>query len=160
MKTLAALDPGRDKCGFAVLQADGHVLYQQVIATEDLESCVRQAQEKFGFTHLIEGNGTTSREAHARIQKALPELAVTVIDEYRTTELAKEYYWQAHPRHGWRRLVPQGMQVPPEPVDDFVAVILGRRFIQREGSLADDLPRVPERLETRSGKKSRNHPES
>lgn len=150
MQTIAAFDPGRDKCGFAVLQEDGHVLMQQVILTAELEKHLGLAREKYGFQRLIEGNGTTSGQARARIQQALPDVEIKVIDEYRTTELAKEYYWKAHPRRGWRRLVPQGMMVPPEPVDDFVAVILGRRFIQREGHLAEDLPRVPERLEPRS----------
>ena len=33
---------------------------------------------------------------------------------------------------GLRRLLPTSMQVPPVPVDDFVAVILGTRFLARE----------------------------
>ena len=59
-----------------------------------------------------------------------PRLELVVVDEYRTTELAKGEYWKAHPPTGWRRLLPVTMQVPPVPVDDFVAVLLGRRYIQ------------------------------
>jgi hypothetical protein len=57
---------------------------------------------------------------------------VLVRDEYRTTELAKGEYWKANPPKGWRRLIPVTMQVPPVPVDDFVAVILARRFLPEE----------------------------
>ena len=128
---IAALDPGRDKCGLAVLASDGTVLWQQVVETASLEAELEQAQQQFGFACLVEGNGTTSQQARARIAAALPQLPVFVVDEYRTTELAKGEYWKAHPPKGWRRLLPVTMQVPPEPVDDFVAVILGRRYLQR-----------------------------
>ncbi|SDG12898.1 hypothetical protein SAMN05216584_102164 [Selenomonas sp. WCT3] len=127
---IAALDPGRDKCGFAVLASDGRVLWQKVIETARLEAELTGAQQKYRYEILIEGNGTTSQEARERIEKALPELAIVVLDEYRTTELAKGEYWKAHPPKGWRRLLPVTMQVPPEPVDDFVAVILGHRYLK------------------------------
>ena len=39
--------------------------------------------------------------------------------------------YQATPR-GLRRLLPTSMQVPPVPVDDFVAVILGTRYLARQ----------------------------
>ena len=115
---IAALDPGREKCGFAVLTLDGSVLLQRVIETAKLEQEVRAAQQSYGFSVLVEGNGTTSREARARLKEALPDLRIEVIDEYRTTDLAKKAYW------------PVTMQVPPEPVDDFVAVILASRYIE------------------------------
>ena len=127
---IAALDPGRDKCGFAVLASDGRVLWQKVIETARLEAELTGARQKYRYEILIEGNGTTSQEARERIEKALPELAIVVLDEYRTTELAKGEYWKAHPPKGWRRLLPVTMQVPPEPVDDFVAVILGHRYLK------------------------------
>jgi len=127
---IAALDPGRDKCGFAVLAGDGTVLLQQVIATAELEQEVLAARRRFPFACLIEGNGTTSQAARERLAAALPDLSVIVVDEYRTTEMARGAYWRAHPPKGWRRLLPVTMQVPPEPVDDFVAVILGHRYLQ------------------------------
>ena len=54
--------------------------------------------------------------------------------EYRTTDDAKRAYWAAHPPTGWRRFFPTSMQVPPAPVDDFVAVLLAKRYlINRRG---------------------------
>ena len=115
---IAALDPGRDKCGFAVLFEDGKVQMQKVINTNRLEAEVKAAQ------------GTTSQQAKERIMQAMPELEIIVIDEYKTTEMAKGEYWKANPPLGWRRLLPVTMQVPPVPVDDYVAVILGRRYLE------------------------------
>lgn len=128
---IAALDPGRDKCGFAVLSEAGEVLCQRVIETKNLIQEVSTAKADYGFSRLIIGNGTTSRDARQRLGE-IPALEILVRDEYRTTELAKGEYWKAHPPKGWRRLLPVTMQVPPVPVDDFVAVILARRFLEEE----------------------------
>lgn len=135
---IAGLDPGRDKCGFAVLDDTGKVMLQRVIETKNLEQEILAAQREFAFTHLVEGNGTTSKDARVRVQKILPDLPITVINEYRTTELAKGEYWKANPPKGWRRLLPITMQVPPVPVDDFVAVILGRRYLNHTGEIVSE----------------------
>ena len=130
-RPLAAVDPGREKCGFAVLDAEGAVLCQKVIETLNLEREIADMYARYAFTTLVLGNGTTSREARARIERVMPELLVVLVDEYRTTDMAKRAYWQARPPRGWRRLLPVTMLVPPEPVDDFVAVILARRFLEK-----------------------------
>ena len=52
-----------------------------------------------------------------------------MVDEYNTTQLAKGEYWKANPPRGLKKLIPITMQVPPVPVDDYVAVILARRYI-------------------------------
>ncbi|MBQ4213020.1 MAG: pre-16S rRNA-processing nuclease YqgF [Selenomonas sp.] len=127
--SIAALDPGRDKCGFAVLDEDGRVLSQRVIETQNLIAEITTAKATYGFSRLVMGNGTTSKEARQRLSE-VPALEILVRDEYRTTEMAKGEYWKANPPKGWRRLLPVTMQVPPVPVDDFVAVILGRRYLK------------------------------
>ncbi|MCR5757058.1 MAG: pre-16S rRNA-processing nuclease YqgF [Selenomonas sp.] len=126
---IAALDPGRDKCGFAVLDGKGQVLIQRVIDTDKLIQEVTAAKADYGFSRLVMGNGTTSKIAQGRLRE-VADLAVFVRDEYRTTEMAKGEYWKANPPRGWRRFIPVTMQVPPVPVDDFVAIILARRFLQ------------------------------
>ena len=134
LKTLAALDPGREKCGFAVVDGEGAALFQKVIETLKLGLEINDKSSRYAFTTLVLGNGTTSREAKKRIEEAVPDLRVVLVDEYRTTDMAKRAYWQTHPPRGWRRLLPVTMLVPPEPVDDFVAVILARRFLEKAAS--------------------------
>ena len=146
---IAALDPGREKCGFAVLAGDGHTLWQKVIETATLEQVVEETRAAYAFGTLIKGNGTTSRQAGERLASRFPDLTVETIDEYRTTELARDYYWADNPPKGLKRLLPLGLQTPPVPVDDYAAVILGRRWIQSQGKLAADLPHVPEKLQPR-----------
>ena len=126
-RPVLAIDPGRDKCGVAVLSPAGALLFRQVVPTTQLENVVSTLVEKHAPT-IIMGNGTTSAAAKERVE-ALGG-AVTLVDEYRTTDAAKSAYWEAYPPHGWRRLVPRGLLVPPVPVDDFAAVILAQRFLQ------------------------------
>ena len=122
-----AIDPGREKCGVAVLATDGRILMQEVVVTAELDAVVGALTAAY-TPIVIMGNGTTSAVAKARVETLGYE--VILVDEYRTTDAAKRAYWEAHPPRGWRRLVPRGMLVPPVPVDDFVAVILAQRFLQ------------------------------
>ena len=124
---IMAVDPGRDKCGLAVLSGTGEIIWRQVVETARLPEIASSKFEEHKPQLLVLGNGTTSKEAQARLEERLPGLVIKVVDEYRTTEEAKQLYWQVNPPQGWRRLLPLGMQVPPEPVDDLVAVILARR---------------------------------
>ena len=127
-RRVLAIDPGREKCGVAVLASDGGVLVQRVVMTAELDATVGTLIRAYEPT-VIMGNGTTSADAKKRVEAL--GVPVTLVDEYRTTDAAKCAYWKAHPPRGWRRLVPRGMLVPPVPVDDFVAVILAQRFLEK-----------------------------
>ena len=130
-KTIMALDPGREKCGLAVLSSTGDILLQRVIETARLEEEITAARQHAPAL-LVLGDGTTSRSAKERIETAFPDLPIRVVNEKHTTEQARREYWKARPPRGWRRLLPTSMQVPPVPVDDFVAVILARRELEEE----------------------------
>ena len=127
---VAAIDPGREKCGVAVVDDSGRVLEQAVVATVRLAEELEARTKKYQPELILLGNGTTSRTAEETIRAALPDLPVETVDEYRTTDDARIAYWKAHPPTGWRRFFPTSMQVPPEPVDDFVAVILAQRYLK------------------------------
>ena len=129
---VAAVDPGREKCGVAVVDEDGNVLERAVVATARLADELTARAIKFRPELILLGNGTTSRAAEETIRAALSDIPVAIVDEYRTTDEAKVAYWKAHPPTGWRRFLPTGMQVPPEPVDDFVAVILAQRYLMNK----------------------------
>ena len=127
-RLVLAIDPGREKCGVAVLASDGGVLVQRVVMTAELDATVGTLIRAYE-PNVIMGNGTTSADAKKRVEAL--GVPVTLVDEYRTTDAAKCAYWEAHPPRGWRRLMPRGMLVPPVPVDDFVAVILAQRFLEK-----------------------------
>jgi hypothetical protein len=78
---------------------------------------------------VVIGDGTRSQDIQMQVRKALPSKSVMIVDERDTTIRATERYWQETPRRGWRRIVPSTLQVPPVPIDDFVAVILAERVL-------------------------------
>ncbi|WP_276673687.1 pre-16S rRNA-processing nuclease YqgF [Selenomonas artemidis] len=126
MSTVLAIDPGRDKCGIAVLSPQGDVLLHEIVPTGALETRVSELAAEYA-PRIIMGDGTTSAAAKARIEAQVG--AVTLVDEYRTTEEGRRLYWAENPPRGWRRLVPRGLLTPTVPVDDFAAVALARRFL-------------------------------
>ena len=130
MKVLA-LDPGREKCGVCVLDADGSIGYQRVIETARLEEIITGRLSTEAIDVIVIGDGTTSRDARRRLEAIAKDIPIEVVDEKHTTEAARKEYWIKKPPRGWRRFLPTSMQVPPEPVDDIVAEILARRFIFR-----------------------------
>lgn len=126
MSTVLAIDPGRDKCGIAVLSPQGDVLLHEIVPTAALETRVSELAAEYA-PRIIMGDGTTSAATKARIEAQVG--AVTLVDEYRTTEEGRRLYWAENPPRGWRRLVPRGLLTPTVPVDDFAAVALARRFL-------------------------------
>lgn len=123
---IIGVDPGRDKCGVAVLNSAGEILFEKVIATEELAETIKKLSAQFDLKIAILGNGTTSKSAEKILEKFLP---VKVVDEKHTTEEARKLYWKKNPPSGWRKFLPTSMQVPPEPVDGIVAEILVKRYL-------------------------------
>ena len=122
------IDPGRDKCGVAVLTAAGEIKFQRVVPTEELDSVIKNLAASMQIEAVILGDGTTHKSAAKKISAA--GLTFQLVDEKHTTEEARRLYWVNNPPRGWRKFLPTSMQVPPEPVDAIVAEILVRRFLQ------------------------------
>ena len=122
------IDPGRDKCGVAILNSAGEIKYRQVIPTEELDGVIKNLSAEFEIESVILGDGTTHKAAAKKISAA--GLTFQLVDEKHTTEEARREYWKKNPPSGWRKFLPTSMQVPPEPVDAIVAEILVRRFLQ------------------------------
>jgi RNase H-fold protein (predicted Holliday junction resolvase) len=122
-----AIDPGRSKCGLAVVSQEG-VLVHAVVGLKGLRPELQRLVERFAPDALVIGGGTGSEQA-VRAASGLG-LPVHRVDERLTTLQARSRYFKDHPPRGWRRLLPRGLLVPPEPYDDYAAVLLGERFFQ------------------------------
>ena len=124
---IVGVDPGRDKCGVAVLNSSAEILFEQVIETAEFESVLKNLITQFNLQLAILGNGTTHKNAE-KILRGL-NLEVKIVDEKHTTEEARRLYWKKNPPTGWRKILPTSMQVPPVPVDGIVAEILIKRHL-------------------------------
>lgn len=126
---IVGIDPGRDKCGVAVLNSDGENFFEKVIETVEFESTLKNLLAQYKLELAILGDGTTHKNAE-KILSGL-NLPVKIVDEKHTTEQARLLYWEKNPPRGWRKFLPTSLQVPPEPVDGIVAEILVKRHLQK-----------------------------
>lgn len=133
VRTVLAIDPGSSKCGLALVrrEADGELtlLWRLISPTDDLVNALEVAKTVEAYSMVIVGSGTRSRTIVESIRGAMASMGILVVDEKDTTMQARERYWEHHKRRGLRRFLPSTLQVPPEPVDDFVALILAERVL-------------------------------
>lgn len=137
------IDPGRDKTGLALVDKAGSVFAVRIVRARTFSDSVL----KFLYDHLqvsnawglrknlkaiVIGDGTGSEEHISWLKKVLPGIPLHVVDEKYSTEEARALYWELFPPQGWRRLIPLGLQTPPEPLDGYAAVVQVRRFLQQE----------------------------
>jgi RNase H-fold protein (predicted Holliday junction resolvase) len=127
--TLHAVDPGRDKAGFALLDQDGAALAAGVVPIGAVAERVREAIAGHPVEAVAVGRGTNA----AALAESLRSLGLPIhlVDEHETSRRARDLYFHEHPPRGWRRFVPRGLQLPPVPVDDYAAILIGRRFLAR-----------------------------
>lgn len=139
------IDPGRDKTGAALVDRTGAILAVRVLRTRSFGDELQRflytelkVKNPWGLRQKLQavvlGDGTTSREHKQWIGKVLPGYPLYVVDEKYSTEEAKALYWKLYPPKGWRRLIPLGLQTPPEPLDGYAAVVQVQRFLDREQS--------------------------
>lgn len=129
---LLAIDPGRDKCGIAVVDVNASLLYHRVVPTPDLAHELQALLVQFRPTRVLLGDGTSSRALRPLVQEAIHGRgALEVVSERHTTERAREEYWRRHPPKGLWRLVPRGLRVPPQPYDDYAAYVMACDFLAR-----------------------------
>ena len=129
--TVLGVDPGTRKVGYALLDESGAVLEQGIEGLEAFASRLAAIGAGRRISAVALGRGTNSEVL--RGQLASLEAPVHLVDERETTLRARHLYFADHPPRGWRRLIPIGMQLPPRAIDDYAAVLIGRRFLQERG---------------------------
>jgi RNase H-fold protein (predicted Holliday junction resolvase) len=129
---ILGFDPGRDKCGIAVMGADRQLYYHEVIPAEVAIATISRLRQKYPISVLVMGDQTTAKAWKRQLEQNLPEPPpIKLVDERYSTLEARDRYWQMYPPRGLSRLVPKGMRPLPRPVDDIVAILLIERFLSR-----------------------------
>lgn len=129
---ILGFDPGRDKCGLAVMGLDRQVHYQQVVPASEAIATIVSLRQKFPISLLVMGDQTTAKSWKQQLQQELLDpLNIILVDERYTSLEARDRYWQMYPPKGLRKLLPQGMRHPPRPIDDIVAILLIERYLSR-----------------------------
>lgn len=137
---IAALDPGRSKCGLVLSDAACLSIREALVLPP--EACW-QALERWRLEEelqaVVVGDGTGSA---AWVKRLTPLLQVLVVPERGSTLAARDRYWQLEPPRGWRRLLPRGLRQPPRDWDDVVAQLLLERWLGHSLSRDQKLART------------------
>ena len=126
---ILAIDPGREKTGIAILK-NSDVLEHKIINSEELVQIIKSLLEKYIIKTIVMGNGTSSKKKYDLLKREFIDRDIVLINEYRTTDEARKLYFHENPPKGWKKLIPIGMQVPPVPVDDYAAIVIGRKYLK------------------------------
>lgn len=127
-KFILSIDPGRKKCGIALVDYKLRYIAGEVVNNERLMDRVKNYLGKYQIKSIVVGSGTNSENIIAVIKKNFPELFITVITEEDTTRLARRYFFEHNPPTGWLKLIPISLRIPPRPYDDFAAYVIARKF--------------------------------
>lgn len=129
-RTILGFDPGKDKCGVAVMNGDRALLYHQVLLTIEVITKIGDLSQQYNVSQIVMGDQTTAKQWQQQLAAAFPDLSIDLIDERYSSLEARDRYWQMYPANFLTRLIPQGMRQPPRPIDDLVAIILIERHLK------------------------------
>ncbi len=129
--TLLGFDPGRDKCGLAVVGLDKSLHYHQVILSPNVSVAIQNLRETYPISSIVMGDQTSSKQWQAQLG-ALPNAPrITLVDERYSSLEARDRYWEMYPPKGISKLLPQSLRSIPRPIDDIVAILLVERYLNR-----------------------------
>ena len=61
-ETILGFDPGKDKCGIAVIDGNRAVLYHQVLLTAQTIAQIRALCPQYNVSRIVMGDQTTSKQ--------------------------------------------------------------------------------------------------
>lgn len=122
-RTILAVDPGRDKCGLALVSGEG-VQFRAIVPAAEIGLTVHYLLQQHPDCEAIIGQGTGMDQVLRDISQHHPDVAVRPVPERDSTLRARGRYFQDQPTPWWQRLLPKGMRLPPRAVDDYAAVVM------------------------------------
>ncbi|MCX5751539.1 MAG: hypothetical protein NT099_07740 [Candidatus Saganbacteria bacterium] len=130
MDYILAIDPGREKCGLAVLSPEKKCVVRKPCLLTELGSQIASICAQYKISIILIGNGTNSKPVQKEVAKLELPVNIIFVPEQNSSMEARKYYWEANKPKGLWRLIPTSLRVPPIPVDDFAAQILAERFLK------------------------------
>ena len=102
---ILAIDPGREKTGIAILK-NSDVLEHEIINSEELVQIIKSLLEKYIIKTIVMGNGTSSKKKYDLLKREFIDRDIVLINEYRTTDEARNYIFKKIHLKVWKKLIP------------------------------------------------------
>ena len=128
---LLGFDPGKQKCGVAVMSLDRKLHFQAVISSQEAIAQVGNLLDSYPISLMVMGDQTASKQWKAELKFTFPDLRIITVDERYSSQEARQRFWQIYPAQGLMKLLPLGMRSPNRAIDDIVAIILIERYLSR-----------------------------
>jgi RNase H-fold protein (predicted Holliday junction resolvase) len=126
---IIAIDPGKLKCGIAVLDSK-KVYHMKVVDRDALILHLERFLSGYEIKEIVVGCATGSGAIVEELSKIEPPVKIITISENLSSLEARKRYFQDNPPRGLLRFLPSTMLVPNQPVDDYAAVVLGERYLK------------------------------
>ena len=156
---ILGFDPGRDKCGVAVMTDDGgahtpapatvangtnnlgngsvqftdkaaaNIMFADVVAADEAIATVLSLTQTYPVSLMVMGDQTMAKQWKSTFEP-LVSIPIVLVDERYSTLEARDRYWTLYPPKGLTRLIPKALRSIPRPIDDVVAIILIERYWQ------------------------------
>ena len=131
---LMGIDPGRSKCGIAVLTEKGEEILKKIASTSNLSREIEEVLSRYSINKCILGNGTYSDKVFNIVQLLMDEKKIIFIEEADSTYKAEQRYLKENPPLGFNFLNKIIKFKPKKPIDDYTAVVLVEKYLKRESN--------------------------
>lgn len=128
---ILGFDPGRHKCGLAIMGLDRTLHYHEVIEAEAVVEQIQTLRDAFPISLIVMGDQTGAKDWKPRLSGLDKAPSIILVDERYSSLEARDRYWLMYPPTGLGRLLPQGIRNIPRPIDDIVAILLIERYLTR-----------------------------
>jgi RNase H-fold protein (predicted Holliday junction resolvase) len=129
---ILGFDPGRQKCGLAIMGLDRVLYYHRVVVADRAIATIQHLRQQFPISIVVIGDQTSAKQWKHQLTESLNDSpSIVMIDERYTSLEARDRYWQMHPPQGLCRLIPEALRRIPRPIDDIVAILLIERYLGR-----------------------------
>ena len=108
---IIGFDPGREKCGVAVMGFDRTLYQHEVVPSEVAIATLNALCTQYSVALIVLGNQTTSQEWQQKLKQLTDPPKILPIDERYSTLEARDRYWQMYPPRGLMKLWPQGLSL-------------------------------------------------
>ena len=123
MPRVITIDPGKSKCGLVLAEISEKKVYKAIILkSEFLENYVGNLTIAEDISHIIIGNGTSSREIKDKLYFFKKE--IITFEEKNTTYRAKARYFELFPITGLKFLMPREVFILNKNLDAISALII------------------------------------
>ena len=128
---ILGFDPGRNKCGLAIVGLDRSLCYHEVIAAETVVDHIESLRQTYPISLIVMGDQTGAKIWKQELSRLKEGPNVILVDERYSSLEARDRYWEMFPPTGLNRILPQSMRSIPRPIDDIVAILLIERYLNK-----------------------------